>query len=148
MSLRPGDRNPLVPHRNPLVHSIAGGIVDHESTDRAASSDVTRFESRRGHQCCFNTVALLLLITRSAVRARPGEPFIFFSLRPPSSVPGTDHKTDSHRVGHIAAGAIQEVRSSPSRRPIYGHPWAIVCQINLRLTHNPCLLRNATSRSP
>jgi hypothetical protein len=76
MSLRPGDHSPLVSHRNPLVCHMAGGIVGHESTDRTASSDVTRFESRRGHQCCFNTVALLLLIPRSAVRARPGEPYL------------------------------------------------------------------------
>ena len=37
------------------------------------------------------------LITRSAVRARPGEPFIF-SLHPPLSVIGDDHETDSHRI--------------------------------------------------
>jgi hypothetical protein len=39
----------------------------------------------------------LLLITRSAVRARPGEPFKFFRLRPPSVAIGGDQEMDSHR---------------------------------------------------
>ena len=41
----------------------------------------------------------LLLITRSAVRARPGEPFQILSLCPPSPGIRGDHKTVGHRVG-------------------------------------------------